>query len=209
MSFRRRWLGVPCGDLDPVAELDGQMPAMSQIAPIIADLVAETTRDHELGTAVHTMLRTPRHPDPGIVHPRRGPRELNPETTPELNAELPQSSLARDRSRTTGHDTRRRNRRISGHHAAWHKQRQQACHPCTNIAATSDMNHSGLPPLPSPLLSDRGRRQGSTPTAPEVGQLVALVRMARYFPDRASDSHRPSIRLLHSVFRVHQMLQRP
>ena len=37
------------------------MPAMSQIAPIIADLVAETTRDHELGTAVHTMLRTPRH----------------------------------------------------------------------------------------------------------------------------------------------------
>ena len=61
MSFRRRWLGVPCDDLDPVAELDGQMPAMSQIAPIIADLVAETTRDHELGTAVHTMLRTPRH----------------------------------------------------------------------------------------------------------------------------------------------------
>jgi hypothetical protein len=61
MSFPRRWLGVPCGDLDPVAELDGQMPAMSQIAPIIADLVAETTRDHELGTAVHTMLRTPRH----------------------------------------------------------------------------------------------------------------------------------------------------
>jgi hypothetical protein len=37
MSFRRRWLGVPCGDLDPVAELDGQMLAMSQIAPIIAD----------------------------------------------------------------------------------------------------------------------------------------------------------------------------
>jgi len=94
-------------------------------------------------------------------------------------------------------------------HAAWHKQRQQARHPCTNIAATSAMNHSGLPPLPSPLLSDRGRRQRSTPTAPEVGQLAALVRMARYFPDRASDSHRPSIRLLHSVFRVHQMLQRP
>ena len=186
------------------------MPAMSQIAPIIADLVAETTRDHELGTAVHTMLRTPRHLQIQELfthaaargnsirnHARteRGTSGLNRHWREIVRA---QPVTTPDAATAGSADT----------HAAWHKQRQQARHPCTNIAATSAMNHSGLPPLPSPLLSDRGRRQRSTPTAPEVGQLAALVRMARYFPDRASDSHRPSIRLLHSVFRVHQMLQR-
>ena len=44
---------------------------------------------------------------------------------------------------------------------------------------------------PLPLLCDRGRRQDSTPTTPEAGQLAALVRMARDSPDRANDSHRP------------------
>jgi len=60
-----------------------------RIGPIIADLVAETTRDPELGSAVHTVLRMPRHEQTRELFDRAVARgEINPDTDPELVTDL-------------------------------------------------------------------------------------------------------------------------
>lgn len=77
------------GDLFAIMQAMHTWLTTPRIAPIVADLVAETTRDPDLGAAVETVLRTPHRAQVQAMFENASARgELGPTADPDIVLEL-------------------------------------------------------------------------------------------------------------------------
>ncbi len=82
------------GDLEALMRAMSAWLTYPRIAPIVADMVAETTRDPNLSEAVETLLRSPQRSEAQPIFDRAIARgELSPDTNPDLILELFASNI--------------------------------------------------------------------------------------------------------------------